>query len=485
MAVEKKIIKLAKPTIALDQMDHINTDDPNSPVQSTERKHKQMGSLFPLVQINKYKFTENELTRFRLDETGEYPTLSVTVVSSDGVFLSKSYPKDGDPISIFVRSKLDEFNPIRLDFEITNVQSGKSTDSDGEVAKYTFNGVLRVPGLYYDHCRAFKDKGSMDVLMDVATELQLGFASNETMTDDKMTWICPFDTYLKFINDVTLASYKDEDSFFDFFIDKYYNLNFVNVNNQFGEEFELDEALDNFQAQRDYNAGHVLEKFDTKLLLSNHKNLRGQGNWISNYTLVSNAGEVIITNGYRRYVQFYDAHGSASNPADKYQSHFIEPSNTKNVGDDKILQRGRMKEPEIYKNTNKYKWLGIHESLPDGNAHKNYMHAIIQNWQNRQEIDKYELRVWLPRCNFNLYRGMRVPVLILNTGSQSRLQVTKQPEQAEEERLTFDRFLSGYYYIKGMTVSWNADDTVFRQELILTRREWPIPPQTSENIAQG
>lgn len=485
MSLDNKIIKFTKPTIAIDSMDYVDTDDPNAPVQSSDRKHKQMGSLFPLAQINKYKFTENEMVRFTLDETDFYPRVQLTVVSSDGVFVSKSYPKDGDPLSIFIRSRMDEFNPIRLDFEITNVMSTLSTDSDGEVSKYMFEGVIRVPGLHSDHCKAFKDKTSFDTLTDLANELQLGFASNETTTKDSMTWVCPFDTYLKFIDDVTNASYKDEESFFSTFIDRYYNLNLVNVNTQFGEEFELDEALENFSAQKDYTTGNFIEKFDTKLLLSNHKNLRGQGNWISNYTLVSSSGEVIIQNGYRRFVQFYDSLQATDKPKDKYQSHFIEPSNTKDIGDDKILQRGRMKEPEIFKNTNKYKWLGTHNAKPKGNAHVNYMHALIQNWQNSREIDKYELRVMMPRCNFNLYRGMRVPVLILNVGSQMRNQMSKQPEQNEEERLAFDRFLSGYYYIKGMKITWSENDAVFRQEIFLTRREWPIPPQTKQNIAQG
>lgn len=484
MAIERKIIKLTKSTMQVDQMDHVDTDIP-SPLQSSDRKHKQMGAIFPLVQINKHKFGENEIVRFSLDESGFYPTLSVSVVSSDGVFLSRSYPKDGDPISIFVRSKLDEFNPIRLDFEITNVIAGRSTDNTGEVAQYTFIGVLRVPGLYYDHCKAFKDKLSIDTLAEVANELKLGFATNETSTNDKMTWLCPYDTYLKFMKDVTQASYKDEDSFFDTFIDKYYNLNFVNVNSQFGEDFEIEEALDSFASGNDYNAGQVIEKFDSKILLSNINQLRGMGNWISNYTLVSNSGEVIITNGYRRYVQFYDAQGTDEAPVDKYKSHFIEPSNTKNVGDDKMLQRGRIKEPEIFKNTNKYKWLGIQESLPNGNAHENFMYAHIQNWQNKQEIDKYELKVWLNKCNFNLYRGMRVPLLMINIGSQMRMQQSQQPEQAETDKLSFDRFLSGYYYIKGMQVSWNAADLVFNQILTLTRREWPIPPQPEQNTAQG
>lgn len=485
MALERKILKITNATIQLDQMEAMDTEDTNAPLQSNDRKNRQAGSLYPLAQINKYKFSENELVRMSINEDGFLPEISLTVVSSDGVFLSKSYPKDGDPLSIFIRSKMDEFNPIRMDFDITNVSSSLSTDSSGEVSRFTFTGTLRVPGLHADHCKVFKDKTSFDALNDVASELKLGYASNDTSTNDKMNWICPFDTYLRFIGDVTRASYKDDDSFFRTFVDKYYNLNFVNVNSQFGEDFELEEAIGDFSAQRDYFTGHNTEKYDTKLMLCNHPNLRGTGNWISQYSLVSDAGEVVIQNGYRRYAQFYDAFFNTTTPKEKYQSHFVEPLNTQNAGDDKILMRGRLKEPEIFQNTNKYKWLGIQMTNPKGNAHENYLYALIQNWQNEREIDKFSLRIMLTKCNFNIYRGMRIPVLILNIGSQLRNQTSKQTEQSESEKLSYDKFLSGYYYVKDMRISWSASDAVFRQELVLTRREWPIPPQTEQNIAQG
>ena len=485
MGLERKIQKITVPTIPLDKMAMIDTDDPTNEFHSTDRKTTQSGSLFPLIMINKYKFTENEIIQLNLDFTDFLPRLTLTVVLADGRFISKSYPKDGDPLSLFIRSKIDEFSPIRCDFEIENISSTPSTDSTGDIISFSIDASLRVPRLYAEFCKSFKDKNSYDALLDIATDMKLGFASNETITNDKMTWLCAFDSYKKFTADITRASYKDDDSFFTTWIDQYYILNFVNVNTQFGEEFEFEKALEVLNANKDHTEGAELKKFDTTILLSNHKNLRGAGNWISGYTLLNNCGEVVQTNGYRRFVQFYDMNLTGE-PNTKYQSYFIEPLSTAGT-DDKILLRGRLKEPEIYKDQNKNKFIGVQIANPVGAVHENYMHAIVNNWQNRQEIEKMTLHVTLTKCNWNLYRGQVVPVLILNEPGTQRSTMTKDPEAPTDTDLTLvqDKFLSGNYYISGMRITWSDEDANFFQDLYLSRREWPIPHQSAENTAQG
>lgn len=497
MSLDRKIQKITLPTIELDEMSMANTDDPDGPVYSKDSKVKQSGSLFPLVQINRYKFGANELSAFELDLTGFLPRCRVSVASGDGVFLSKSYPKDGDPMSVFIRSRTDTFNPIRCDFEIDTISSFPSKESSGDVVAYTIEGTLRVPRLYAEFCRSYRDMTSYEALQEIATDMKLGYATNTTETDDRMTWLQPFDPTIKFIGDVTKASYKDDDSFFTTWIDHYYNLNFVNVNTQFGEDFEIEDALDVLNAQKDYNEGHELNEFDTKLVLSNHKNLRGHGDWISGYTLVNNCGDVVKANGYRRYTQFYDR-SLSGDPKDKYQSYFIEPLTTEGA-EDVILLRGRTKEPEVFAEQNKNKFMGIqnargeyvgdgpngHKQYKGGSVHGNYLHAKVNNWQNKQEIEKMVLHISLVRCNFNLYRGQRVPVIILNTGGNIRQKTTQDPEITENTPMSLDKFLSGYYYIIGMKVRWDEADGAFYQDVFLSRREWPIPHQSTENIAQG
>lgn len=483
MSLERKIQKITVPTIEIDEMKMGNTDDPKNELYSRDSRPHQSGSLFPLVQINKYSFSENEISYFKLDLTDYIPRVTVVVAQGDGRFLSKSYPKDGDPLSVFIRSRVKEFNPIRCDFEITSISSAPSTDSTGNTVIYNIEASLRIPRLHAEFCKAYKNMNSYDALLELATDMKLGFASNELVTDDKMTWLCPFDSYKKFMMDITKASYKDDDSFFETWIDHFYIMNFVNVNNQFGEEFDVENAFETLNASNDYNEGQTVEVENTKLLLSNHKNLRGSGNWIAGYTLLNNCGQVVQSNGYRRYVQFYDMNIDGE-PNTKYQSYFIEPLSTAGV-DDKILMRGRVKEPEIYKEQNKNKFMGIQISNPTGQVHANYMHAIVNNFQNTQEIDKMILHVSLTKANFNLYRGQRIPLLILNEPGTQRAVMTQDPEAPENPKLVQDKFLSGYYYIKGMNISWSESDANFYQDLYLARREWPIPHQASENTSQG
>lgn len=465
MSLDRKILTIINPTIPIEQMDQVNTADPSAPITSTENKFKQAGALWPVIEINKYQFNENQIESLYLDETGFIPRIRIGVIILDGIFISKYFPKDGDPMSLFIRSKTDEFKPIRCDFEITLVNAFPSKSESGDVQSFTIEGILRIPGLYAEWCKTFKDKTSFDAIIDVCNELKVGFASNETTMNDKQNWINPFDTYDKFLNDVTMASYKDDDSFFKSFFDHYYYLNLVNVNNQFSDEFELEDAIETMTFSDDFFKDKRIEKIDTQLLLCNHNSMRATGNYIKGYTLVNKAGQVVIDNGYRRFVQYYDT--ALTN---KYQSYFIEPLSTKGTVD-KILLKGRTKE-DFFSKHNKYKWLGTQY---DGNCHKNYFHAIVQNRQNNEEVEKMMLRVNLGKYNFNLYRGQRVPVVIVNVANMSRQKQTLDDSQSSNDNMSFDKFLSGYYTIHGTTYSWSSNDGMFIQELLLSRREWPIP----------
>jgi len=481
MSLDRKILTITKPTIQIEQMDQPNTADPNMPLLSTENRFNQAGDRWPLIEINKHQFGENDIDSFYLDETGFIPRIRIGVTITDGLFMSKYFPKDGDPMSLFIRSKTDEFKPIRCDFEITFVNAFPSKSETGDVQAFTIEGILRVPGLYGEWCKTFKDKTSFDAIIDICNELKVGFASNETTTNDKQSWINPFDTYEKFINDVTLASYKDDDSFFKGFFDHYYYMNFVNMNNQFSDEFELEDAIETLTFNDDFFKDKRIEKIDTQIMLLNSNQVRATGNYIQGYTLINKAGQVVIDNGYRRFLQHYDAQLSETDPQKKYKSYFVEPLSTKGT-DNKILLKGRPKEdffgsgPDRSNSKfNKHKWFGTQYGLPDGNCHENYLHAIVQNRQNNEEIEKMMLRVNLGKCNFNLYRGQRVPVLIVNVANQSRQKQTADDSQSDDSSFSFDKFLTGYYTIYGMTYSWSSSDGLFVQELMLTRREWPIP----------
>ena len=87
--------------------------------------------------------------------------------------------------------EINEYRPIKLDLcsnctialheEIKNFSiSGKS---------YTVVGTLNVNGLHVKNYKSYSQKTSYYTLQDVCKEVGLGFNSNISDTDDKMTWI--------------------------------------------------------------------------------------------------------------------------------------------------------------------------------------------------------------------------------------------------------------------------------------------------------
>lgn len=460
--LERTILSITEPTIILDTLQVV---DEGSGGPGGIDMAKALGDNIPLIKINDYYFPDTEIIDFRIETVEFLPRCRVTVLISDGIFISKCFPKDGDLINIFLKSNIGEFKPVRTDFEIVNVSMTPSTDESGEVSFISFDGVLRIPGIYGEICKAFSNSTSFDALMDVSGDLEIGYASNETNTNDIMNWICGFDTYTKFISDTTNYSYKDDESFFTSFVDWYYYLNFVNVNKQFSNDEQLDDGIIQSLLHDESIDGSASTPSKTnKLFLTNFSKIRGSNFFITNYSLTNKSGSISMENGYRRHIQFYDVN------AKKYESQFLDTLNTKG-SDSKIILKGRPNENTWQKRV-KYKWLGNQYSRPQHNVHENFFFSEIQNYQNNIEIEKLVLNIQLAKANWNLYRYQRIPVVIMNEGNKNRVKNTEGSEENNQvSSLTYDKFLSGFYVILGMTYSYNHLNG-WNQEIKLSKREW-------------
>ena len=61
-----------------------------------------LGNRTPLVVINGYQVTRF-LENFSLDMNGFMPVVTFTFTALESAFLSSSYPKDGDIVSVYIR----------------------------------------------------------------------------------------------------------------------------------------------------------------------------------------------------------------------------------------------------------------------------------------------------------------------------------------------------------------------------------------------
>jgi len=457
----------------------------------------------PLVKINDFIFNEDELVSLTIETDDFLPRITLSLSILNDVFLSKEMPKDGDIISVAIRNSSDVLNMIRNDYVITNMIVATKSTSHKRPALITIFGELFVPYLRSQK-NDFSVLGtSMDTMIAVAKNLNLGFATNEDDTNDKQIWIKANSSPISFINDVIVKAWKDNESFYDVWIDVYYNLNFVNMNKQLISSETLDMAvlIDNLNTK--YMFGTKSKKDEAVSMpkvFSNFPDIINTSFYIDSWSPLNNStaitfeiGAVLVGEMFEHNISLY-----RDVVSQKYWAIPIEPTYDSAKLDKFIILRGRSAQDsstsgddskqanysyrEIYE---KYPWLGIQYTIGDstqpvekwtGNHHKNYLRAAAQNLINLKELDKLNVSVNVTGTNLNLIKGEKVPVILMRTNVINNMLIDKNADPTESP----DLFYSGWYIIKGFSIGWSKENNRslkngFSQSFVLTRREWPAP----------
>jgi hypothetical protein len=488
---------LANNTIKLDeqiQVDRANGSQNQEDLRNANEVSAQVTGLnVPYITINGYSVT-NFLTKFSLDLSGFLPVTRFSFIAARNVFITANYPKDGDLVSLYMRSPGEIYKPIRMDFNILNVHSevsskysdvGSDPEGLGINLRFSIIAECRIPGLYTNRIKSFPVTSSFDTLLQAAQEINLGFASNEKSLQDNMTWICPNYSYFDFLLEVSVRAFKDDQvSFFDCWIDPYYNLNFINLGNQFA--FESDPQQEVMFIPGYTNRGlkpdsalpgvNPADPIQTKLVLTNFFGSSELPFFINGFTLTSRAGNNVNSMGYITEISFYDENLEKDDPNQKRIRYDIESFTTENVGTGAVLQKGRARDNE-YKQERRREWLGVLNSQvsPNDGVHPNYLHAKFQNLLNINDCTKLTLEVELDNYFPGIYRGMVIPVAIYIFDNGTRKENAGNIANSESNTgsiPTKDIFLSGNYVVMGMSVDWSFSSGGMRQYLTLAKRTW-------------
>jgi hypothetical protein len=476
------------------QVDRANGSTDQNVLRAANEVSAQVTGLnVPFITINGYSVT-NFLTKFNLDLSGFLPVIRFSFTAVKNVFISANYPKDGDLVSLYMRSPGEVYKPIRMDFNILNVYSEVSSrysetgsDSEGRGVNLRFNIVAecRIPGLYTHRIRSFPVSSSFDTLLKAAQEINLGFASNEKSLSDNMTWICPNYSYYDFFQEVSVRAYKDDQSsFFDCWIDPYYNLNFVNLGNQFAYDSDPQQKVmyipgytnRGLKTDGAIPGTNTPDPVEGTLVLTNFFGVGQIPFYINGFTLTSRAGQNVNLMGYITEISFYDENLVKENPTQKYIKYDMESFTDENIGQGAVLQKGRARDDE-YKEERRREWLGVLNAQISENdgVHPNFLHAKQQNLININDCTKLTLEVELDNYFPGIYRGMVIPVAIYvftegmrrqNSGSTS----DSKPNEAMQP--VKDIFLSGNYVVMAMNVTWGFGQAGMKQYLTLAKRTW-------------
>lgn len=480
---------------------------------------KTAGIDFPIIKINSYILGYAEINEFSIEIEDFLPHLSLEIETPIDTLSGVNMPKDGDLVSVFLRTTNDDLKPIRADFIIMQIAVSEvdfTKRSQRRYNHYSIQGDLYVPKMTSEVDQfAFCGTGK-EAVMDFCERYKLGFAyTDPDNTDDKQIWLCYSNTPEDYIKSVVRHIWKDETSFFDCWIDQYYNLNFVNINDILGRKLEDDGTMD---------IGHMVTSFtstwlDGTLMSNNDKDDKKKcPKLFTNATAIENSvwyikswkpynrsSQVTLNEGTIIEAEFFLANQYLFDNNEKQDvSVLCEPAYNPDKLTSHILLRGRTGlSMESAKQSNngdfvdiyrKTPWMGVQYVMSDsdkksadlnnmkwsGNLHKNYYRAEAHNRINLKELDKMWVELKFEGLNLGIARGEKIPVVIFE---QNGILAEKNKSGTSFQGTITDQdvmmMYSGWFMIDSVRYEYvpNEDPALsnFITVVTVTRREWNTP----------
>lgn len=448
---------------------------------------QKMGANKPFVKIGGHIVSKIET--LTIDETGFLPKVSMVFVDELGEFSGYYFPKTNLIMNLYLKAGSDKFKPIRCDFLITSMKaipssySGESR-SAGSGTAYIVKGELYIPLIYKQDPVSYPNMSSKEALIAISKELGLGFVENECSPNDKMTWVNSNRSYSDFIQEIASHAYQSDDSFFTAFIDKYYYLNFIEVNTQLLIEDMQDTFITSSNAMmKDMNQSsedkdEVRAKLEDEVIpnfLTTEMDKKGLSNFIFSLGLNSDHGGILRDHGYKKQIYYYDHTKNESDPAKKFTDFYIEPLKSEDRDETEFM----VAQEEALVSQPTSKWMNIDY----GNTHPQWYASRLLNHHNMLELNKLQLKASTRNINFQVVKGSVVPIYVTVQQAEKLFKASPRlnnKDESEEEipdedlnKELPDEQLTGFYYLIGTKYYYDSlSPNLLYTDLYLARREW-------------
>lgn len=503
---DKEIVK----RIELDEISMPATSDSANNID-TESQTAMVGSEYPIIRINDIVIPRKNIKSMTIYCVDFLPVINLSLMFNNSNIMHKNMPKDGDIVSVYMRAgRNDALTFVRNDYLIYS-----AIPSNSNFSSYTtmnISGELFIPGFNAKKNAIGYIGTSKDILKNIARDYGIGFAYNDfDNTDDMQTWICCNDTIKNFVNGVVRHAWKNETSFFNAWVDVYYNLCFVNVNkfllsNENEEDIDVTLATNTVDVIIGSNDSQGNEKdMLFPKILSNIGKFKGSPFYIEKWTPTNTSSAISMEVGYqinsKTYIHNPTLYKSKPNdcfeelvniPAydqDKTKSHILlrgRATYSKSENPDDEMERANHNFVDTY---NKVQWCGVEYMMNtdesdtasnnswSGNVHKNYARAECHNEINIKELSKMFITVQCDGLCLQVMRGERVPVIIEYS---TNLDMEDNGKNEEGEVSSTSRMYTGYYIVDSIEYSYKPSPSLysnFSTTFVLKRREWPTPEQ--------
>ena len=397
----------------------------------------------PFVYFDDLQIEQQHLIYFQLFLKENIPQVQITFVDATGLMSQRGFPLDNTKLKVFINTRSDESRTIFLEFKIINVKK-----EPGMVI--TLKGAIDIDDLYTINYESFANSSSIEVLQKVSKQLGLGFNTNINVTNDRMNWLNYGRKVYQFLKYVTNNGYISDNDFCSYYIDYYYNLNYINLQKELLRDVSNDELIqDNFLPETITGEKQPPQK--SKAILTTDYIANSTNVYISDFKVLNNSTSISIQEGYLKQVFYYD--NQKKEKLIFELDTLSDDTDRRNLIDLKSPGQGGK---EFYKSNFTQEYIG---KLDVDNIHANYNYADFINNRNLQELEKITLIATLPHPNFSLYIFQKISVAILN-------QFSDLYNKRVNERLT------GNYLITNIKFEYSSKGMI--QILHLSRRDLSI-----------
>lgn len=483
-----------------------------------------VGHTFPWVRINDYELKRDEIEKFEIDCSGLLPVLYIKIRSGNTMFEHRSQETQRKIISVYIRQDLKVYRPIQCDFIATSIDyddftvgRGKNGGSEKDgMFHCEIYGELYVPNIRSSSISFHYNGTPDDALRVTATQLKLGFSSScDTSTgysNIKCSNIQPWDCYTNphdFIEYVTSRMWRNEKSYFQSWIDPYYNLTVVNPGEilDAGPEVlrttwsKFQSIVSTYEKDGPLIGNDQFDLTDAPIpkFLTNWDAFNTSSYYVFSYGMFNQASLVSEVESIQKNVLLnFDNRGLEEDPSSKnaekitatiyYNKEKLESGDyAVCIGDARssVTDPSRnvvSKESKVeYQDDGTMTYIPVMASGEEndidsrtGNVHKMTDLAYIHNSINNNELDKQYVEVTLKGLNLSLVRGDRIPMWIFEKSDSKYFK-----DAAIDYSFQVKRPFCGEFYISSISYSYEPQKTgvitSWETHLTLTRKEWLTP----------
>ena len=410
----------------------------------------------PLVYYNGIHIEYKDMNYFELYHEGILPAIKITFIDRNGIFKENGFPMDDTTISIFLYSRSKRLRSINMDFKISNFK-------DLGQNEFTIMGIVNVPEIFLRKFKSYSKKTSFEALQDLAKECELGFCSNISNSNDKMTWINTGFPNYQFIDNIVKNSYLSDESFLNCYIDFYYNLCYVDVEKELSRNNELDKMIIS-DGKNEFSSNPDQDEDVAPLILSTDYSVKGTNAFISEYVVTNKSTQISLNKAYLTKTKFYDSKSK--------ELLIFDVDSITSEGDKTIIMKGKPGDENFFKNNVSNIWVGKLDKFDDeGNAHSNFNYSLIQNQINIDEISKISIDIKIPTPNFNVYILQKIYLALI-----------KQKPGINQTSLRYKRLVGNWL---STNISFVFDGSAFFQKINLIKRELEMDEYEKEASASG